>query len=278
MNAAPLDVIDHNLNLTGQNVLTYASWTMAVVLLACTVEMGRRERTPFYTLIVLASMVAAFAEPLYDTAFSLYFYSTRGMQTHFTAFGVPQPVWTHSGYAILYALPAVVFTYRIRHGRMTARGVYLLAGVELLMSCTFEIAGINMSTYTYWGPHALRIFHYPLVIGVLEAAQVVCFAVAAAHLRDRSAGPAGELGLFALFPATFFGANFGAGAAVIIAIHLEPLHPALVYAGTIVSIASAAMLVRFAAGSLPTPAMRRSVLTSAGPLPFAHERQPAWPA
>ena len=39
---------------------------------------------------------------------------------------------------------------------------------------------------TYWGPHVLRVFHYPLVIGVLEAAQMICFAVAASQLRQRA--------------------------------------------------------------------------------------------
>jgi len=91
---------------TAQDVLTFGSWGITFILLAVAVQLGRRERTPFYVLVVLAAMVAAFAEPLYDEAFMLYFYSTHGMQTFFTAFNVPQPIWTHSGYAVLYALPA----------------------------------------------------------------------------------------------------------------------------------------------------------------------------
>jgi len=86
--------IHHHLNLAGQNVLTYGSWGLTLALLAVAVRLGRKEGgTPFYLLMVLASMVAAFAEPLYDVGFSLYFYSTHGMQTTFTAFGIPQPVW-----------------------------------------------------------------------------------------------------------------------------------------------------------------------------------------
>ena len=59
---------------------------MTAVLLVVAILMGRRERTPFYALIVIAAMVGAFAEPLYDIAMMLYFYSTKGMITHFTAF------------------------------------------------------------------------------------------------------------------------------------------------------------------------------------------------
>jgi len=211
MNATPIAVTQHHLNLTGQNVLTFVSWALTIILLAVTIEMGRRERSPFYVLIVLAAMAGAFAEALYDEAFSLYFYSTHGMQTFYTVFDVPQPVWTHSGYAVLYALPAVLITYRIRRGLLTPRALYAWAGVEFGISCVFEMTGINIGTYTYWGPHVLRVFHYPLVIGVLEAAQTICFAAAASQLRQRATSRWGLLGLFALFPATFFGRTSAPG-------------------------------------------------------------------
>src|ERR1700739_1109888 len=145
--------IHHHLALTAQDVLTFGSWGITFILLAVAVQLGRRERTPFYVLVVLAAMVAAFAEPLYDEAFSLYFYSTHGMQTFFTAFGVPQPIWTHSGYAVLYAAPVLYVGRKVQQGQLTQNGLYAVALVELLMSCAFEIVGINIGTYTYWGPH-----------------------------------------------------------------------------------------------------------------------------
>jgi hypothetical protein len=246
--------IHHHLALTAQDVLTFGSWGITFILLAVAVQLGRRERTPFYVLVVLAAMVAAFAEPLYDEAFMLYFYSTHGMQTFFTAFNVPQPVWTHSGYAVLYALPTVFIARQIRVGTLTQRGLYVWAGVVLLMSCAFEMIGINLGTYTYWGPHELRILHYPLVIGALESAQVMCFAVGAALLRDRVKGHVGLLGLFILFPCTFFMANFGAGAPTIIAIHLKGTTPLLVTLMSLLSIGFAAALIRGAASLLPRAA------------------------
>jgi len=264
MVTAPLGVIQHQLNLAGQNVLTLVSWALTLVLLGLTIELGRRERTPFYVLIVVASMVGAFAEALYDQAFSLYFYSTQGMQSFYTAFAVPQPIWTHSGYAVLYALPAVLITYRIRNGGLTPKALYGWAGVVFGMSCVFEMTGINIGTYTYWGSHAFRVFHYPLVIGVLEAAQTICFAVAAAQLRQRTSSRWGLLGLFVLFPATFFGANFGAGSAVIIAIHASNASRLAVYLCTLLSIVFAITLVRFAAAMLPKPIPSASGSPSSG--------------
>jgi hypothetical protein len=264
MVTAPLGVIQHQLNLAGQNVLTLVSWALTLVLLGLTIKLGRRERTPFYVLIVVASMVGAFAEALYDQAFSLYFYSTQGMQSFYTAFAVPQPIWTHSGYAVLYALPAVLITYRIRNGGLTPKALYGWAGVVFGMSCVFEMTGINIGTYTYWGPHAFRVFHYPLVIGVLEAAQTICFAVAAAQLRQRTSSRWGLLGLFVLFPATFFGANFGAGSALIIAIHASNASRLAVYLCTLLSIVFAITLVRFAAAMLPKPIPSASGSPSSG--------------
>lgn len=243
--------IDHPLNLTAQAILTYASWGLTAVLLVVAIRMGRRERTWFYPLIIVAAMIGAFAEPLYDVAMMLYFYSTEGMWTHFTAFDIPQPVWTHSGYVVLYAAAALFITGAIWRGTVTRARLFAFAGIELAMSCAFEMFGINAGTYSYWGPHVLRIVNYPLVIGVLEAAQVICFAVLASQLRARATAPWQLLGLIVLFPFTFFGANFGAGWPVIIALHTEGTSTVLVTAGTLASIGLAVALVAAAAGLLP---------------------------
>jgi hypothetical protein len=260
--------LDHELNLTMQAILTDVSWALTAVLLAIAIWMGVRERTPFYALLVLGALVGAFAEPLYDVAMMLYFYSTPGMWTHFTAFDIPQPIWTHSGYVVLYAAPAIYITHQIARGAMKRRTLFVWAGITLLESAAFEMIGINGGLYTYWGPHVFRIFQYPLVIGMLEAAQVICFAVAASVLRDRHTSLWQLLGLFVLFPCTFFMANFGAGWPTIIAVHLRHTSTLVVIAGTVVSICFAVVLVRAAASFLPQqPAVnpvRRPMPSGAG--------------
>jgi hypothetical protein len=266
--------VDHQLNLTMQAILTDVSWALTAVLLVLAVWMGVRERTPFYALLVLGALVGAFAEPLYDVAMMLYFYSTPGMWTHFTAFDIPQPIWTHSGYVVLYAAPAIYITRQIARDTMTRQTLFFWTGITLLESAAFEMIGINGGLYTYWGPHVFRIFQYPLVIGVLEAAQVICFAIAASVLRDRHTSLWQLLGLFVLFPCTFFMANFGAGWPTIIAVHLKHTSTLAVTAATVVSIGFAVVLVRAAASFLPQqPAVdaasrpSRSGTTHAQPLP-----------
>ena len=243
--------VDHELNLTTQAILTDISWGLTVVLLAIAIWMGARERTPIYALMVLGALVGAFAEPLYDVATMLYFYSTPGMWTHFTAFDIPQPIWTHSGYVVLYAAPAIYIAHQIGRGMMTRRMLSVWAGISLVESAAFEMVGINGGLYSYWGPHVFRIFQYPLVIGVLEAAQVICFAVAASQLRARSTGQWQLLGLFVLFPCTFFMTNFGAGWPTIIAVHLKHTSAPVIAAAAVLSICFATVLVLAAGSFLP---------------------------
>ncbi|MEA2638045.1 MAG: hypothetical protein QOE18_1102, partial [Chloroflexota bacterium] len=43
--------IHHHLDLTGQNVLTYGSWALTLVLVLVAVRLGRKEGgSPFYVL------------------------------------------------------------------------------------------------------------------------------------------------------------------------------------------------------------------------------------
>jgi hypothetical protein len=109
----------------------------------------------------------------------------------------------------------------------------------------------------------LRIFSYPVVIGALETAQVVCFGVAAAHLRRRVRTVTEMLALFVIFPVTFFGANFGAGAAVIIGIHAQNTTRLVVTLCTLASIACAGVLIRLAGSFLPADAPEPAARTRA---------------
>lgn len=240
---------DHPLNLTTQAVLTYGSWAITFILIGIAIRKDLHDRTPFFTFLILSGMTAALAEPLYDVGFMLLFY-TPGIWSTFSAFDVPQPVWAYSGYVVLYSGTAMYICEGIRKG-MTPAGLYGWAGIALAMSVAFEIIGIKGGAYTYWGPHALRVFDYPLAIGVLEASQVICFSVVAAGLRRRTGKTLHLLGLFVIFPCTFYFANFGAGSPLIIALHLNPPSPSLIAVCTGLSIGFALVLIRAAAALLP---------------------------
>ncbi|QEN15366.1 hypothetical protein ACRDU6_24150 [Mycolicibacterium sp. ELW1] len=245
------EVMQHPLSLLWQNIFTWASWGIVLGMLTIAVLMGLRQRTPFYVIACLAAAVAAFAEPLYDVAFDLWFYDAHAdgapgaAFSHFSAFGVVQPIWTHSGYVILYAAAPLYIGRLIYEGRLSRRGLFLVWGAEMLMSTVFEVVGTGTDVYTYYGPFVGRIWNYPAVIGVLEGTQTVLFTLVAVLIWRKVSTSWGLLSLFAVFPITFFGANFGLGAPVIIALHLDGglSSDALVAAATIVSMLLCAFTV-----------------------------------
>lgn len=230
----PVQPVDHPLNLTMQTILTVGSWSIALIFLVMAMLKDKRDGRPFYTALVLAGLVGAYVEPLYDMAFMLWFYAP-GMWSHFTAFDIPQPNWTHSGYAILYSGNAMLIVEAIRNG-LTRGGLFKWWLIALACSVLFEGIAINGGAYTYWGPHELRIANYPLVIGVLEATQVVVYSMVAAFIYPRITANSQIPGLFLLFPCTFLGINFGLGGTTIIALHWPTVSPALVLAGSLFSI------------------------------------------
>lgn len=259
MGRTPIEVMQHDLDLLWQNIFTWASWVIVVVMLVIAIQMGRRQRTPFYVIAILAAGVAAYAEPLYDVAFDLWFYDAQNGEPgagymHFSAFGVVQPIWTHSGYIILYAMACLYAGRRIYEGRLGRRGLFTVWGAEVAASCLFEVVGTGTNVYTYYGPYVLRIWNYPVVIGVLEGTQVVLFTVVAVLVWRKVSTAWGLLSLFVVFPMTFFAANFGIGWPVIIAMHLDRPVPtgALIWAATILTIGLCAFVVYGLSRFLPT--------------------------
>jgi hypothetical protein len=257
----PHDVMSHELSLRWQSIFTWASWVIALAMIATAIYLWRKERTPFYLCAVLAAGVAAFAEPLYDVAFDLWFFDadsagTPGaMWSHFSAFGVVQPNWSHSGYIILYAAVALYAGRKMYEGRLTRKELFAIWGLEILTSCVFEAIGTGVDVYTYYGPYELRIWNYPAVIGVLEGTQTVLFTVLAVQIWQRVSRPWGLTSLFAAFPITMFGANFGIGSPVIIALHMdgENFSRGLVWAATILTMALCVLVIHGASKFLPRP-------------------------
>ncbi|MFF3574066.1 hypothetical protein ACFYXQ_40605 [Nocardia jiangxiensis] len=260
MGRTPPNVMRHELDLLWQNIFTWTSWAIVAVMLIIALRMCLRQRTPFYILACLAAGVAAFAEPLYDVAFDLWFYDVHNgkpgaMYSHFTAFGVVQPNWTHSGYIILYSSACIYVGRRIYAGRLNRIGLLAVWVAEIITSCIFEIVGTGTNVYTYYGPYELRIWNYPLAIGVLEGTQVIFFTVLAVQIWRHVSTRWGLLSLFPAFPITMFGANFGIGSPLIIALHLSgpTFSSGIVWAATALTLTLCSIAVIWAGKFLPKP-------------------------
>ena len=110
--------------------------------------------------MALAAFVGAFGA-LYDVAMMLYFYSTEGMWTHFTAFDIPQPIWTHSGYVVLYAAPAIYIAHLIARGTISRSKLFVLAGVTLLESARSR-SSVSTAASTVTGGRMYSGFRVPV--------------------------------------------------------------------------------------------------------------------
>jgi hypothetical protein len=260
MGRMPEEVMQRELDMAWQDVFTWASWGIAVAMLIIAFQLGLRHRTSFYVLVIIGVGISAFSEPLYDVAFDLWFYDVENgepgaMYSHFTAFGVVQPIWTHSGYIILYAAPALYAGWRMYQGLLSRKWLFIIWGIEIATSCVFEAIGTGVDVYTYYGPFEMRIWNYPFVIGVLEGTQVVLFTVLAVNLWRRIKTGWGMTGLLAVHPITMYAANFGLGAPLIIALHLnEPdFSSELVWAATFLVYGLCALAVFGASKFLPKP-------------------------
>ena len=108
------------------------------------------------------------------------------------------------------------------------------------------------------------------MIGVLEGTQVVLFTVVAVLIWRQVSSAWGLLSLFVVFPMTFFAANFGVGAPVIIAMHLDGGHATVpvIWIATLATIGLCAVVVNGLSRFLPQ--------TPVGPLPVdLPDRAPA---
>jgi len=260
MGRMPEEVVQHELDMAWQDVFTWASWGIAAAMLIIAVQLGLRHGSPFWVLVWVGVGISAFAEPLYDVAFDLWFYDAENgapgaSYSHFTAFGVVQPVWTHSGYIILYAGPAFYAGWRMFQGRLSRTWLFAIWGIEIATSCVFEVIGTGVNVYTYYGPYEMRIWNFPLAIGVLEGTQVVLFTVLAVGLWRRIKTGWGLTGLLAVHPITMYAANFGLGAPLIIALHLnEPdFSSELVWVATFLVYGLCTLAVFGASKFLPEP-------------------------
>lgn len=254
------EIMARELDTTWQAIFTFASWGIALAMLVLAIQMGRKQRTPFYAIALLAVGVGAFAEPIYDVAFDLWFYTVDGndqsaIWSHFTAFGVVQPNWSHSGYIILYGAVALYAGRLLYQGRIGRNGLFAIWGAEIFTSCLFEMIAINTDMYTYYGPFELRLFDYPLAVGVLEGTQTLLFTVVAVQIWRRARTWVGLSSLFLVFPMTMMGVNLGLGMPMIVALHLSPeeFSSELVWITTLFVIASCALVVNGLQYVVPKP-------------------------
>ena len=206
----PTPPYDLPLNTTMQTIATIVLWGGTALLLGYAITLVKRERSILPIVLVVAVAVGSLIEPLYDTAYHLFWLDSGRQWTLFTSFGLPQPVWVMPAYVMVFGMPALLM-YRSFARGVTIKRVFSMAALTSLTTAAFEITAINLDLYVYYGESPWRVFGYPLFIGFMEGAQITGFAVLTALLSIYAVKPVHCLALFAIFPGNFALETLGCG-------------------------------------------------------------------
>jgi hypothetical protein len=178
----PPDLVSRPTDTTGQAVLDVAIAVGMVVLVAAAVYLGRRYRTWVPMAIVLGSTASALIEPLPDLVAGLWYYAP-GQQTIYTAYGNSLPTWTFFSYPVYYAGFGLIFWRVVESGADRRRLLLLCVPMAIYLALT-ELFLINsVHLYTYYGPGAFRVGHFPLFICLLNTTIVLTIGTVGARLR-----------------------------------------------------------------------------------------------
>lgn len=170
---------------------------------------ARIERSAFPLLFWLGTVPLMFAEPLFDVGMTC-FYPHVGQHTAFELFGRKMPVFLVLCY--LGGIAPVMYTVSLSLAAGVERGfVWKWFAMMALGTALYEVITINLGLWTYYSPaHPIRLFHYPLGIGIENGAAFLLTALAVARLRPSMTG---QRVLFApvILPMVFVAGEFGTG-------------------------------------------------------------------
>lgn len=245
--------VGHPLDTGSQAAFTIATAVVAVVALAVFAGTARR-RSSVWPLAVLASgVLCLLLEPVYDNSFHVWFYGGQGgagLWKAYTAYGMAQPLWVPITYVWCYGGLALWAATRVDRG-LTRRGAAKLALVFAGIYLTFELVGINLDVYTYFGRHPFRVLGFPVWVTVSNATIGVIAGILVARLRPMLPGPR-VWALVPVIPAVFAMISFGGSFPALVALNMPNPPTALVWLAAIVSMALSGALLSLACLLLPS--------------------------
>jgi hypothetical protein len=248
----PQPPVGQPLSLTGQTVLTIATSLAALGFVLFTARLCLRRRTWAPAMLLASGMLCLVLEPVYDDQFHIWFHDGGRMWGTYSAYGMTQPVWVPITYAWCYGGLALLVWRRLVDG-MTRTGLLWMTGVLWTIFTVFELVGINLGVYTYFGDHPFRVLGLPVWVEVPNTVLTVVAAVAFARLEPLLRGPE-RASLLAVVPAAFAMLSFGAAFPTLVVISEVGRSTVTVYAATAASIALAAAILHLAVQAVPAMA------------------------
>jgi hypothetical protein len=230
-------------------VLTAATSVVALGFVLFALRMCRRRRTWAPALLMASGVLCLVLEPVYDDQFHIWFYDRGEMWGTYSAYGMTQPVWVPITYAWCYGGLALLVWRRVVDG-ITRAGLLRMTGMLWAIFTVFEMIGINLGVYTYFGEHPFRMFGLPIWVEIPNTVVTVVAGVAFARLEPVLRG-VGRASLLAVVPAAFAMLSFGAAFPTLVTISEVGRPTTLVYAATVVSLALALAMLHLAVQAVP---------------------------
>jgi hypothetical protein len=176
------DLVNRATDRTGQAVLDVLIAVGMLLLVGAALQLRRRYGTWVPMAIVLGSTASALIEPLPDMVAGLWYF-IPGQQTIYTAYGNSLPWWTFFSYPVYYGGFGLIFWWLVERGADRRRLAMLCVPMAVYLAVT-ELFLINsVHLYTYYGPGAFRVGHFPLFICLLNTTIVLSIGTVGARLR-----------------------------------------------------------------------------------------------
>jgi len=139
-------------NRTAELAATIAIASVLAVMVATSLYLWLRQRTPVYVLCLGAGLLAALNEPVADVLGHCFF--PPGNWTAFTSLGRPIPLWVFLCYSLYFGGVSAFIVWWAKRNlakqTLTRKNLWLGAAVIFLVNLSFEIPILAVNVYVYY--------------------------------------------------------------------------------------------------------------------------------
>lgn len=178
----PAEIAARPTNSTGQTIMNALIGLGVLGAYLAALRFRRRHGTWVPLAVTLGATFSALIEPLPDAVANLWYYAP-GQQVFYASYGNSMPTWTFFSYTAYYGGIGMLFWWLVERGASRRRLAMICVPVAVYLAIG-EIVMINvLRLYTYHGPAALQVAHYPMWICLMNTAIVVSIGITAARIR-----------------------------------------------------------------------------------------------
>lgn len=155
------------------------------ILALFAIVLGResvRSKSPLPILFLLGGMLGVFTEPFFDVMVCAWYPQVNSGLSVVHAFNVEVPIWLIAPWGF-YIGGQAYYVYRALVRRMRPTTLWLLFPIFWFTNVAFEIPGLQLGVYTYYGPQSFKVFGFPLWMGLSNAVMPITIAVVIYALR-----------------------------------------------------------------------------------------------